>query len=137
MPNPYLHHVLKKKDSIRYKSRFSQKLDQFTDSRLYRMTYIGVPLIVGGLAVKSEDDHFRSLRNDYLPRFHHHADDYLQYAPAAVMLEMKNLQLNMLYQGCRSIKEKRGRIRKLGGGFSREEMASASFRELAIHLWMA
>ena len=89
MPNPYLHHVLKKKDSIRYKSRFSQKLDQFTDSRLYRMTYLGVPLIVAGFAVKSEDDHFRSLRNDYLPRFHHHADDYLQYAPAAVMLEMK------------------------------------------------
>lgn len=76
-------------DSIRFKSKFSQKLDQFTDSRLYRMTYIGVPLIVGGLAVKSEDDHFRSLRNDYLPRFNHHADDYLQYAPAAVMLGMK------------------------------------------------
>ena len=89
MPNPYVHHVLKKKDSIRYKSRFSQKLDQFTDSRLYRMTYLGVPLIVAGFAVKSEDDHFRSLRNDYLPRFNHHADDCLQYAPAAVMLEMK------------------------------------------------
>ena len=34
-------------------------------------------------------DYFRSLRNDYLPRFHHHADDFLQYAPAAVMLGMK------------------------------------------------
>lgn len=76
-------------DSVRFKSKFSQKLDQFTDSRFYRMTYIGVPLIVGGLAVKSGDDHFRSLRNDYLPRFHHHADDYLQYAPAAIMLGMK------------------------------------------------
>ena len=31
------------------------------------MTYIGVPLVIGGLIVKSEDDHFRSLRNDYLP----------------------------------------------------------------------
>lgn len=28
-------------------------------------------------------------RNDYLPRFHHHADDYLQYAPGAIMLGMK------------------------------------------------
>lgn len=53
------------------------------------MTYIGVPLVVGGLIVKSEDDHFRSLRNDYLPRFNRRADDYLQYAPAAVMLGMK------------------------------------------------
>lgn len=53
------------------------------------MTYIGVPLVVGGLIVKSEDDHFRSLRNDYLPRFNRHADDYLQYAPAAIMLGMK------------------------------------------------
>lgn len=53
------------------------------------MTYIGVPLVVGGLIVKSEDDHFRSLRNDYMPRFDRHADDYMQYAPAAIMLGMK------------------------------------------------
>ena len=53
------------------------------------MTYIGVPLVVGGLIVKSEDDHFRSLRNDYLPRFNRRVDDYLQYVPTAVMLGMK------------------------------------------------
>lgn len=53
------------------------------------MTYIGVPLVVGGLVVKSEDDHFRTLRNDYLPQFNRHVDDYMQYAPAAVMLGMK------------------------------------------------
>ena len=53
------------------------------------MTYIGVPLVAGGLLIKSEDDHFRSLRNDYMPHFNRHADDYLQYLPAAVMLGMK------------------------------------------------
>ncbi len=53
------------------------------------MTYIGVPLIVGGLIVKKEDDHFRSLRNDYLPQFNHHVDDYLQFSPAIAMLGMK------------------------------------------------
>ncbi len=53
------------------------------------MTYIGVPLMAGGLIVKSEDDHFRSLRNDYLLRFNRHADDYMQYAPAVIMLGMK------------------------------------------------
>lgn len=71
------------------RSDFGRKLDEISSSRLYRMTFIGVPLIVGGLMVKSEDDHFRSLRNDYLPRFNRHLDDYLQYAPAAVMMGMK------------------------------------------------
>ena len=51
--------------------------------------YIGVPLVVGGLIVKSEDDHFRGLRNDYMPHFKRRLDDYLQYVPAAVMLGMK------------------------------------------------
>lgn len=74
-----------------YKTRnLGHKLDKFSSSRLYQMTYIGVPLVVGGLIVKSEDDHFRSLRNDYLPQFSRHADDYLQYAPAIVMLGMKS-----------------------------------------------
>lgn len=70
-------------------TNFSRRLDKFSSSRFYQMTYIGVPLIVGGLIVKSEDDHFRGLRNEYLPRFNRHLDDYMQYAPAAVMLGMK------------------------------------------------
>ena len=68
---------------------FSRRLDKISSSRFYQMTYIGVPLIVGGLIVKREDDHFRGLRNEYLPRFNRHLDDYMQYAPAAVMLGMK------------------------------------------------
>lgn len=78
-------------DSLATPSRrgFAARFDRLSSSRLYRATSLGLPLVVGGLLVKSEDDHFRSLRNDYLPRFDHHADDYLQYAPAAVMLGMK------------------------------------------------
>lgn len=68
---------------------FSKQLDKFSSSSVFQMTYIGVPLIVGGLIVKSEDDHFRNLRNDYLPRFNRHVDDYMQYVPAAVMFGMK------------------------------------------------
>lgn len=49
----------------------------------------GVPLVVGGMIVKGEDTHFRNLRNDYMPQFNRHLDDYMQYAPAAVMLGMK------------------------------------------------
>ena len=78
-------------DSLRISTtiNFSRRLDKFSSSCFYQMTYIGVPLIVGGLIVKSEDDHFRGLRNEYLPRFNRHLDDYMQYAPAAVMLGMK------------------------------------------------
>lgn len=61
----------------------------FWSSRFYRMTYVGLPLLVGGAIVKSEDDRFRSLRNHYLPVFRHHYDDYLQYSPAAAMLVLK------------------------------------------------
>ena len=39
-------------------TNFSRRLDKFSSSRFYQMTYIGVPLIVGGLIVKREDDHF-------------------------------------------------------------------------------
>ena len=78
-------------DSLRISTttNFSRRLDKFSSSRFYQMTYIGVPLIVGGLIVKREDDHFRGLRNEYLPCFNRHLDDYMQYAPAAVMLGMK------------------------------------------------
>lgn len=55
----------------------------------YGAALAGVPLVVSGLVVKKEDTHFRSLRNDYLPQFNRHIDDYMQYAPAAVMLGMK------------------------------------------------
>jgi len=76
---------LVEEDSLRVPatSNFSKRLDRFSSSRLYQMTYIGVPLVVGGLIVKSEDDHFRGLRDTYLPQFDRHLDDYLQYTPAA------------------------------------------------------
>ncbi len=66
-----------------------KRIDKWTSTKLYRALGVGVPLVVGGLVVKGEDDHFRSLRNDYLPQFCNHADDYLQYAPAALMLGLK------------------------------------------------
>ncbi len=72
-----------------YSPEKANKLDKFSSSRLYQMTYIGVPLVAAGLIVKGEDDRFRSLRNDYMPMFRNHADDYMQYAPAAVMLGLK------------------------------------------------
>lgn len=89
--NPTYSLRIERKDSLpaSVTNSFSRRLDRLSSSRFYQMTYIGVPLVVGGLIVKSEDDHFRSLRNDFLPRFNRHADDYMQYAPAAIMLGMK------------------------------------------------
>lgn len=55
--------------------------DRFTSSQTYRMTYVAVPLIAAGLIVAGEDSHFHSLRDNFLPSFRHHYDDYLQYAP--------------------------------------------------------
>lgn len=75
--------------SLVSQSRFSDRLDRMASSRAYRMAYIGVPLIAGGLIIKGEDDHFRSLRNGYSPSFRYHYDDYLQYLPAATLLGLK------------------------------------------------
>lgn len=74
---------------LRSMNRFQRTVDKTTSSRAYQMAYIGVPLIIGGLIVKGEDDHFSSLRNDYMPGFKHHYDDYFQYLPAVTMLAMK------------------------------------------------
>lgn len=68
---------------------FTQRLDCATSTRLFRATYVAVPLIGAGQIIKQQDKHFRQLRNDYLPAFTHHLDDYLQYAPAAALLSMK------------------------------------------------
>lgn len=68
---------------------FKIKLDRVTSSRTFQLVYIGAPLIAGGLIVKYGDDHFRSLRNEYIPTFRQHYDDYLQFAPAVAMIGMK------------------------------------------------
>lgn len=68
----------------------SKRIDRISGSRLYQMTYIGVPLIIGGIIERGEDAHFRNLRNDYIPTFKHEHDTYTQLLPAAVMLGMKS-----------------------------------------------
>ena len=67
----------------------SMWVNKMVGSKVFRMTCVGVPLVVGGLVVKSEDDHFQRLRTDYLPSFDRRLDDYLQYLPAGVMVGMK------------------------------------------------
>lgn len=64
-------------------------MDRAFKSRLFRATYMGVPLIAGGLIVKHQDTKFRKLRNDFLPHFRRPVDDYMQYFPAVVMVGLK------------------------------------------------
>ena len=70
-------------------SVLARRIDLHPSSKAYRMLYVGVPLVVGGVVMQSYDADFRRLRNGYAPSFHHDFDDYLQYAPAAVMVGMK------------------------------------------------
>ncbi|WP_099465667.1 phosphatase PAP2 family protein [Parabacteroides provencensis] len=70
-------------------NRFQQITDKIISNKAFQMTYIGVPLIVSGLIVKGEDDHFHDLRNSYIPSFSNHYDDYLQYVPAVAMIGLK------------------------------------------------
>lgn len=67
----------------------SHILDRVSETPFFQKTYIGVPLIAGGLIVMHEDRKFRKLRNDFMPQFHRPFDNYTQYVPAAVMYGMK------------------------------------------------
>lgn len=64
-------------------------IDRHTSTKAYRMLFVGVPLIAGGVVMMSYDKSFRNLRNGYASSFHKTYDDYLQYAPAGVMVGMK------------------------------------------------
>lgn len=65
------------------------RIDRLTSTRLYQMTYIGVPLVAAGLLVKGQDAHFRGLRHDYLPEYRNHVDDGMQFLPGLVMIGLK------------------------------------------------
>lgn len=64
-------------------------LEKVSSNCWYQMSYIAVPLFVVGGLTYNEGDHFRDMRNQYASGFRYHYDDYLQYAPAAIMVGMK------------------------------------------------
>lgn len=73
--------------------------DKLPHGKLFNSTYIGAPLVIGGLIVKHQDKKFRKLRNDFLPQFHRTFDNYTQYAPAFVMVGMKAAGIESLLPG--------------------------------------
>lgn len=64
-------------------------IGRHTMNKALRMTFISVPLIVGGTVMMSYDKDFCSLRNGFARSFDQSYDDYLQYAPAMLMVGMK------------------------------------------------
>ncbi len=65
------------------------KLERVLSNRWVQTAYTGGALVAAGLLVKSHARHFRSLRNDYTPRYKASADDYLQYSPMVVSYLLK------------------------------------------------
>lgn len=64
--------------------------NMFYTNKYVQMTYVGVPLLVGGFATQYYvAEQFKGLRDAYVPTFRHTYDDYMQYAPAAAMLIIK------------------------------------------------
>ena len=61
-----------------YEQPFQRKADKITDAKWFQMTYVGVPLVIAGLSVKHGSEHFRQLREDFVPNFHYGYDDYVR-----------------------------------------------------------
>lgn len=68
---------------------FGRFMNHVSSTRAYEMTHVAIPLIASGLIIQHNDHQFRSLRNTYFPTFRHRYDDYLQYAPAGLLLGLK------------------------------------------------
>lgn len=68
---------------------FGRFMNQVSSTRAYQMTHIAIPLIVSGLITQHNDHQFRNLRNAFYPSLRYHHDDFLQYAPAGLLLGLK------------------------------------------------
>lgn len=64
-------------------------IDKITTTKAFQISRVGVPLIIGGLIIKGEDEHFRFLRNTYTPDLKFPYDDYITLVPLATTLGLK------------------------------------------------
>ncbi len=60
------------------------------ENKYFQMTYIGVPLVIAGIATQGyPSDRFKELRDTYTPYFQHSYDNYLLFSPIAATVIMK------------------------------------------------
>ena len=71
-------------DTLRY-----SRSNRFLSSQGFRIAGIGVPLLAGSALVRNTNLRIKELRDNSIPNFHNRYDDWLQYAPAAVMVGLK------------------------------------------------
>lgn len=64
------------------KSAAEEKYGVYTPLR--ELEYTTVPLVAFGLIAKADKKNFRAARNNFIPSYENHIDDYLQFAPAVV-----------------------------------------------------
>lgn len=55
----------------------------------YHTVQVAIPMIVAGGLLMFRDKDFANLRNGYMTGWRYYYDDYVQYAPAAIMLGLK------------------------------------------------
>lgn len=75
-------------DSLQSTGEATEKADTLPVA-YRRSTLVGVPLLVGGLITTAADGDLRSARSGHLAEKRGGIDDYLRFAPAAVMLSLK------------------------------------------------
>lgn len=61
----------------------------FFSTRGFQIVGVGIPLLAGSALVQNTNIRFKELRDNSIPNFHSKYDDWLQYAPAAVMIGLK------------------------------------------------
>ncbi len=76
-------------DSSEGGSSINSNTNRFFESRGFEVLHVGIPLIAAGLAIQPASDEFKQLRDSYCLNTQIHVDDYLQYAPAALMIGLK------------------------------------------------
>ncbi|OQP66548.1 hypothetical protein A3860_13790 [Niastella vici] len=73
------------------------------NDQLLRKTFVPACLLAGSMATWHYRKDFRDLRNKYMPGFCHHYDDYLQYAPAALVFSLKTAGVRGKYNTKRTV----------------------------------
>ncbi len=63
--------------------------ERFMSNRWVTSLSIGVPLVVAGFLMRGHDQHFKSLRFDYTPKYKTHIDDYVAVLPVLVTAGLK------------------------------------------------
>lgn len=77
-------------DSIPAKNNTIHIQKHTLKNKFRQTTHIGAPLILIGALTYHKDLAFKDMRNSYIPRFHFHYDDYLQYSPGVIMFGLKS-----------------------------------------------